>query len=92
MSSAADLMGKGTEEAAEILHSRYGKDVGLMIIGPGGEKQYATAAILNSDRDGFRPGCAVEEEWGRFWDPRGSKPLSSMMTVPEESLCGRRRV
>jgi len=51
--SAADLMGKGTEEAAEVLHSRYGKEVGLMIIGPGGEKQYATAAILNSDREGY---------------------------------------
>ena len=37
--SAADLMGKGTEEAAEVLHSRYGKEVGLMIIGPGGEKR-----------------------------------------------------
>ena len=51
--SAADLIGKGTEEAAEILHSRYGKDAGLMIIGPAGEKEYATAAILNSDREGY---------------------------------------
>ncbi len=51
--SAADLSGKGTEEAAAILHSRYGKEVGLMIIGPAGEKRCLTAAILNSDREGY---------------------------------------
>jgi len=50
---AADLSGKGTEEAAAMLHSRYGKEVGLMIIGPAGEKQCLTAAILNSDREGY---------------------------------------
>jgi aldehyde:ferredoxin oxidoreductase len=51
--SAADLKSKGTEEAAEMLHSRYGKEAGLMVIGPAGEKQLATAAILNSDREGY---------------------------------------
>ena len=50
---AADLSGKGTEEAATMLHSRYGKEVGLMIIGPAGEKLCLTAAILNSDREGY---------------------------------------
>ena len=51
--SAAELKGKGTEEAAAMLHSRYGKEVGLMVIGPAGEKRLATAAILNSDREGY---------------------------------------
>ena len=51
--SAADLSGKGTEEASAMLHSRYGKEVGLMIIGPAGEKRCLTAAILNSDREGY---------------------------------------
>jgi hypothetical protein len=36
-------MGKGTEESTTIIHSRYGKEAGLMVIGPGGEKQYGTA-------------------------------------------------
>jgi aldehyde:ferredoxin oxidoreductase len=51
--SADGLAGKGTEEAAQLLHARYGKEAGLMIIGPAGEKLYNTAAILNSDREGY---------------------------------------
>lgn len=51
--SASDLLGKGTEESAEVIHARYGKEVALMVIGPAGENQLSAAAVVNSDRDGF---------------------------------------
>ena len=51
--SGDDLKGLGTEESAERLHQRYGGDAAFMVVGPAGEKYMPTAAILNSDRDGF---------------------------------------
>lgn len=51
--SASGLLGRGTEECSAEIHSRYGQDVAFMVIGPAGEKQFFTAAIVNSDREGF---------------------------------------
>ena len=42
-----------TLETAEALKKRYGKKVGISIIGPAGEQKLASAGILNLDKDGF---------------------------------------
>src|SRR5512136_836594 len=49
---ADDLAGKGVYETAEILRKRYGTKVAISIIGPVGERQLASAGILNLDKDG----------------------------------------
>ncbi len=49
---ADDLAGKGVYETAEILHERYGKEVGLILIGPGGELQLTGAGVTSTDKDG----------------------------------------
>jgi len=49
--SAKDLVGKGIDETAEIILSRYGKKIGISLIGPGGERELAASGIQNLDKD-----------------------------------------
>ncbi len=72
---AADLKGKGTEETAALLHSRYGKDLGLMVIGPAGEKRLGTAAILNSDREGYAARLCGRGGMGAILGSKGIKAI-----------------
>jgi aldehyde:ferredoxin oxidoreductase len=48
---ANDLAGKGVYETAEKLIAKYGKDVAIALIGPGGEMKLASAGIQNIDKD-----------------------------------------
>lgn len=48
----ADIKGKGVYESAEILSERYGDKAALILIGPAGEKGYATAGIAINDPQG----------------------------------------
>jgi len=48
---ADDLLGKGVYDTAETLLEKYGKDVAIALIGPGGEMQLASAGIQNIDKD-----------------------------------------
>ncbi|MCI0519500.1 MAG: aldehyde ferredoxin oxidoreductase [Chloroflexi bacterium] len=48
---ASDLIGLGVYEAAPRLLERYGKDVAIALIGPGGEARYCSAGIQNLDKD-----------------------------------------
>lgn len=49
---AEDLAGLGVYEKASRLYSRYGGRVGLILIGPAGERRQLTAGITNNDPDG----------------------------------------
>ena len=46
-----ELAGLGVYAAARALRARYGDRVGLILIGPAGEKRMAAAGILNLDKD-----------------------------------------
>jgi len=48
---AEDLVGLGVYASAEQLIARYGKDVAISVLGPGGEMRLAAAGILNLDKD-----------------------------------------
>lgn len=49
--SADDLVGMGVYQVAPRLLERYGRDVAIALIGPGGERQMAAAGIQNIDKD-----------------------------------------
>ena len=46
-----DLAGMGVYATTEKLLSRYGKNVAISLIGPGGEMQFHAAGIMNIDKD-----------------------------------------
>jgi len=48
---ADDLVGLGVYRTAQGLLERYGSDVGIAMIGPGGEMRLASASILHLDKD-----------------------------------------
>jgi aldehyde:ferredoxin oxidoreductase len=48
---AGDLLGLGVYETASRLLEQYGNKVALALIGPGGERRYASAGIQNLDKD-----------------------------------------
>ncbi len=73
--SAAELLGKGTEECGTKIHASYGKDVALMVIGPAGENRINTAAILNSDRDGFPARVCGRGGMGAVMGSKGVKAI-----------------
>lgn len=47
-----ELRGLGVYESAGRLRERYGRDVGVILIGPAGEMQLTAAGIANTDIDG----------------------------------------
>jgi aldehyde:ferredoxin oxidoreductase len=49
--SASDLDGLGVYSAAKMLLNRYGKQVAIALIGPGGVMELASAGIQNIDKD-----------------------------------------
>jgi aldehyde:ferredoxin oxidoreductase len=46
-----DLTGMGVYDTASALLGRFGSDVGLSLIGPGGEMRLLSAGVLNLDKD-----------------------------------------
>ncbi|WP_456447231.1 aldehyde ferredoxin oxidoreductase family protein [Oceanithermus sp.] len=71
---AADLWGKTTHEAHEILRKRHGEDADVMAIGPAGENLVKFAAWLNNDeRASGRGGTGAVG---------GSKKLKAIVVVP----------
>jgi aldehyde:ferredoxin oxidoreductase len=46
-----ELAGVGAYQAAEKLIARFGKHVGISLIGPGGEMQLRAAGVINTDKD-----------------------------------------
>ena len=49
---ANDLAGKGTYEVTAVLLERYGKEMGVITIGPAGEMLMAAAGVTNNDNEG----------------------------------------
>lgn len=72
---AAELAGKGTEECTAKIHASYGKDVALMVIGPAGENLFNTAAIFNSDREGFASRVCGRGGMGAVMGSKGIKAI-----------------
>jgi aldehyde:ferredoxin oxidoreductase len=50
--SAPELKGKKNYALAQILREKYGKDVGIISIGPAGESRMSAASIAVTDQDG----------------------------------------
>jgi len=73
--SASALLGKGTEECTAEIRSRYGQNVALMVIGPAGERQFCTAAIVNSDREGFPARLCGRGGMGAVLGSKGVKAI-----------------
>jgi len=73
---ADDLAGHGVYQTAEILLERYGKDVGIALIGPGGEMQFAAAGIQNLDKDRVPSRIAAR---GGIGAVMGSKHLKAII-------------
>lgn len=73
---ADDLTGHGVYQTAEILLERYGKDVGIALIGPGGEMQLASAGIQNLDKDRVPSRIAAR---GGIGAVMGSKRLKAII-------------
>jgi aldehyde:ferredoxin oxidoreductase len=48
----AEMAGRGVYSAARLLFERYGDQVSLILIGPGGERGYRAAGITNTDIQG----------------------------------------
>ncbi len=73
--SGDDLTGLGTEASAQKLHQRYGAESALMVVGPAGEMQMPTAAILSSDREGFPARVCGRGGMGAVMGAKGIKAV-----------------
>jgi aldehyde:ferredoxin oxidoreductase len=73
--AAGDLSGKGTEASALALHEVYGDDAALMVIGPAGEHRFNSAAIFNSDREGFAARVCGRGGMGAVMASKGFKAI-----------------
>ena len=57
---ASDLWGLNASETHEVLEKQYGKDSGILLIGPAGERLVRYAVIMSEkDRAGGRPGMGA---------------------------------
>ena len=57
---AADLWGKNSFEAQDLLEKKHGKNSGILLIGPAGENQIPIATVMSQKgRAGGRPGMRM---------------------------------
>jgi aldehyde:ferredoxin oxidoreductase len=70
---AGDLAGLGVFAAAERLRKRYGDQVAISLIGPGGEMRLASAGIQNLDKDRVPSRIAARGGLGAVMAPRASR-------------------
>jgi aldehyde:ferredoxin oxidoreductase len=73
--AADDLVGKGVYDTAEILKKRYGNKVAISIIGPAGERQLASAGILNLDKEGVPSRINARGGLGAVMGSKGLKAV-----------------
>ena len=73
--AAGDLLGQGTEASARSLHHVYGDDTALMVIGPAGENRFSSAAIFNSDKEGFAARVCGRGGMGAVMAAKGVKAI-----------------
>jgi len=72
---AADLVGLGVGEAAARLLKRYGDQVAVALIGPGGEMRLSAAGIQNLDKDGVPSRIAARGGLGAVMGAKGLKAI-----------------
>jgi aldehyde:ferredoxin oxidoreductase len=72
---ADDLAGLGVYEAAARLLERYGDDVAIALIGPGGEMRLAAAGIQNLDKDRTPSRIAARGGLGAVMGAKGLKSI-----------------
>jgi aldehyde:ferredoxin oxidoreductase len=72
---ADDLAGKGLYEVSPILAARYGKDVALAMIGPGGEMQLKSSGVVSNDKDGIPSRIAARGGLGAVMGAKGLKAV-----------------
>ncbi len=80
LEDAPGLSGKGTYERAKMLFETYGKDVGLMLIGPAGEGLRLASSIQFTDPKG-RPARAAGR--GGLGAVMGSKGIGAIVIDPK---------
>jgi aldehyde:ferredoxin oxidoreductase len=72
---AEDLVGLGVYETSERLLDRYGRRVGIALIGPGGEQQYLSAGIQNLDKDNEPSRISARGGLGAVMGSKGLKAI-----------------
>jgi len=75
LKSAESLAGKGTYGVAEAVYAEYGKDAGLIAIGPAGEHRLATAGVFVNDTDGDPSRPAARGGMGAVMGSKGLKAI-----------------
>ena len=73
--SAQELAGKGVYDVASVLLEKYGDDVAIALIGPGGEMQLTGAGIQNIDKDGVPSRISARGGLGALMGSKGLKAI-----------------
>ena len=73
--SAPELEGKKNYEVAQLLREKYGKDIGIISIGPAGEARMSAAGIAVTDRDGRPCRHAARGGLGAVLGSKGMKAI-----------------
>lgn len=72
---AGELAGVGVYDSTEKLIKRYGNQVAIALIGPGGEQRLASAGIQNLDKDGVPSRIAARGGLGAVMGSKGLKAI-----------------
>jgi aldehyde:ferredoxin oxidoreductase len=83
-SPADDLKGMGVYQTASLLLERFGKDVAIAMIGPGGEMGLAAAGILNLDKDEMPTRVSARGGMGAVMGAKGLKAVIIDITGTEK--------
>ena len=78
---AEGIVGKGVNESAETIFTRYGKKIGTALIGPGGEKELVSSGIQNLDKDNNATRIAARGGLGAVM---GSKKIKAIVLDTRE--------
>jgi len=73
--NAGELAGIGVYEVAPKLLDKYGKDVAIALIGPGGEMGLASAGVQNTDKDNVPSRIAARGGLGAVMGSKGIKAI-----------------
>src|SRR6056297_2041802 len=65
----------GVYKSAEILKEKYGEKIGLILIGPVGEKMYVNSGISNTDNDGSPSRFSARGGLGAVMGSKGIKAI-----------------
>ncbi|MDZ7672470.1 MAG: aldehyde ferredoxin oxidoreductase C-terminal domain-containing protein [Halanaerobiales bacterium] len=70
-----EIKNVGIYKSAEIIKEKYGKDVGIMLIGPVGEKMYLNSGISNTDNEGNPSRFSARGGLGAVMGSKGIKAI-----------------